>query len=230
MHKQVRTTFVRSGKRGDLFGRPSATKANGAAADCSRGRSTRPQMGSARMAPRWLVRSLSTDVAHASSGTTAAALRRQTSRLPVSKLPPLQYEENISLRRKHLAPALSTHYSESQRGALKLSFGQGQYLYDETGDRYLDCVNNVCHIGHCHPRTVQAAATQLAQLNTNSRYLHDNIVRLGQEITATMPDPLEVVVFCNSGSEANDLALRLARNYTERKHVYCVDGAYHGNT
>ena len=134
------------------------------------------------------------------------------------------------MRKKHLAPALATHYSESARGALKLAFGQGQYLYDTNGERYLDCVNNVCHIGHCHPRTVQAAATQLAQLNTNSRYLHDNIVRLGQEITSTMPAPLEVAIFCNSGSEANDLALRLARNYTERKHVYCVDDAYHGNT
>ena len=165
-----------------------------------------------------------------STSTGPDYLRRQTSRLPVAKLPPLQYDENLSLRKKHLAPALSMHYSESERGALKLSFGQGQYLYDINGERYLDCVNNVCHVGHCHPRTVQAAATQLALLNTNSRYLHDNIVRLGQEITAAMPDPLEVAIFCNSGSEANDLALRLARNYTARKHVYCVDGAYHGNT
>lgn len=211
---------------------------------------------------RGVIRQRSTSAAAVAPGSisSAAALRKQTSRLPVAKLPPLPYMENFELRKKHLGPALSMHYQESERGPLKLSFGQGQYLYDDKGERYLDCVNNVCHIGHCHPRTVQAAATQLAQLNTNSRYLHDNIVRLGQEITSLMPDPLEVraalsllllssaplchpddatllvapllqvAIFVNSGSEANDLALRLARNYTGRKHVFCVEGGYHGNT
>lgn len=134
------------------------------------------------------------------------------------------------MRKRHLAPALKAHYTDSDKGALKLAFAEGQYLYETNGERYLDCVNNVCHVGHCHPRIVQAATTQLGTLNTNSRYLHDNIVRLAAEITATMPDPLEVAIFVNSGSEANDLALRLARNYTGRQDVYCVDGAYHGNS
>ena len=77
---------------------------------------------------------------------------------------------------------------------------------------------------------VQAAAAQLSILNTNSRYLHDNIVRLAQAITNTMPSELQSVFFVNSGTEANDLALRLARNYTGRQDVYCVDGAYHGHS
>lgn len=113
---------------------------------------------------------------------------------------------------------------------LALHTGSGQYLYDTDGRRYLDCVNNVCHVGHTHPRVVRAAAAQLSILNTNTRYLHDNIVRLAKRIAETMPPPLQSVFFVNSGTEANDLALRLARNYTGRQSVYCVDGAYHGHS
>ena len=122
------------------------------------------------------------------------------------------------------------HYQASEAGPIKLVSGQGQYLYDANGERYLDCVNNVCHVGHCHPRIVTAAATQLSMLNTNSRYMHDNIVRLAAEVAEVMPDPLSVCFFVNSGSEANDLALRLARAYTNRRDVYCVREAYHGNS
>ena len=77
---------------------------------------------------------------------------------------------------------------------------------------------------------VAAASVQLGKLNTNSRYLHDNIVHLAQRLTALMPRPLEVAIFVNSGTEANDLALRLARNHTGMRDVFCVDGAYHGNS
>jgi len=143
---------------------------------------------------------------------------------------PLSFDENLELRQRHLSPSLKAHYASSSKGPLKLAAGRGQYLYDVEGDEYLDCVNNVCHVGHCHPRVVQAASSQLATLNTNSRYLHDNIVRLAAQVTAIMPDPLEVAIFVNSGTEANDLALRLARAHTGRKDVYCVDGAYHGNS
>ena len=152
------------------------------------------------------------------------------SRLPASKLPALTQAENIELRQRHLAPGLKTHYASSDAGPLKVAYGRGQYLFDIDGRRYLDCVNNVCHVGHCHPRIVTAASTQLGRLNTNSRYLHDNMVYLAAEVTSTMPDPLSVCIFVNSGSEANDLALRLARAYTGRRDVYCVDGAYHGNS
>ena len=150
--------------------------------------------------------------------------------LPPQKRQALSFEENTRLRKEHLAPSVKAHYDNTDAGPLHLAFGEGQYLYDTDGRRYLDCVNNVCHVGHCHPRVVQAATLQLGTLNTNSRYLHDNIVRLAEELTSTMPDKLKTVFFTNSGSEANDLALRLARVHTGRTDVYCVDGAYHGHT
>ena len=157
--------------------------------------------------------------------------RTESAATPVaSRLPALTYEQNHVLRARHLAPSLKTHYAGSPGGPLKLASGRGTYLMDVQGNRYLDCVNNVCHVGHCHPRVVRAASAQLATLNTNSRYLHDNIVHLAQRLTALMPRPLEVAIFVNSGTEANDLALRLARNHTGMRDVFCVDGAYHGNS
>jgi 4-aminobutyrate aminotransferase-like enzyme/Ser/Thr protein kinase RdoA (MazF antagonist) len=128
-------------------------------------------------------------------------------------------------RIRHLGPNLSVSY----KTPLKMVRGQGQYLYTDTGEKYLDMVNNVCHIGHAHPRVVDAAARQAAALNTNTRYLHDNIVNYANELAATFPDPLSVCFFVNSGSEANDLALRLAQAYSGRREMLIVDHAYHGN-
>jgi 4-aminobutyrate aminotransferase-like enzyme len=105
-----------------------------------------------------------------------------------------------------------------------------QYLYDHAGRRYLDAYNNVPHVGHSHPRVVQAAIEQMLLLNTNTRYLYDGLPALGERLTATLPDPLRVCYFVNSGSEANELALRLARAYTRRRDVIVLDHAYHGNT
>ncbi len=132
----------------------------------------------------------------------------------------------LAQRREHLGPSLSLAYREP----LKITRGRGQYLYDESGAAYLDCVNNVCHVGHCHPRVVSAGQRQLELLNTNTRYLHDNIIEYARRLTATLPAPLSVCFFTNSGSEANELALRLARTYTGRRDIICVDHAYHGNT
>ena len=170
---------------------------------------------------------------HISSDLRSSLPSQDSDVLPIpviSKLAPLTFEQNRELRKRHLSPSLKAHYDGSPAGPIKLASGKGTYLYDVEGKKYLDCVNNVCHVGHCHPRIVQAASAQLARLNTNSRYLHDNIVRLAERITSLMPNPLEVAIFVNSGSEANDLALRLARNHTQRQDVYCVDGAYHGNS
>lgn len=108
--------------------------------------------------------------------------------------------------------------------------GEGCHLIDETGAIYLDTRNNVAHCGHSHPKIVQAAANQLAVLNTNTRYLHPNMALLAERLAGLLPDPLEVVFFCNSGSEANDLALRLARATTGSKSVIVLEGAYHGHT
>jgi len=137
----------------------------------------------------------------------------------------LTSEEIVQLRQAHLGHSLSTSY----RKHLKMVRGAGQYLYEHTGRAYLDAVNNVPHVGHSHPKVVRAAREQMAVLNTNTRYLHDNLVRYTRRLCDTLPDPLQVCFIVNSGSEANDLALRLAWNYTRRRDVIAVDGAYHGN-
>lgn len=131
----------------------------------------------------------------------------------------------LKLRRKHLGKSLSVAYKKP----LKIVQGHRQYLIDYRDLAYLDCVNNVCHVGHCHPHVVKAATQQMALLNTNTRYLHDHIVALAEKLTATLPDLLNVVFFVNSGSEANDLAMRMARHFTGSDEILAVDAGYHGN-
>ena len=135
-------------------------------------------------------------------------------------------QEILRLRKRHISPSLSLSY----KNPLQIVMGKGQYLYDQNGATYLDCVNNVCHVGHSHPVVVKAIADQAAALNTNTRYLHSNLVQLGQRLAQTMPAPLEVCYFVNSGSEANDLALRLAQTKSSSRDVVVLDHAYHGHT
>jgi 4-aminobutyrate aminotransferase-like enzyme/Ser/Thr protein kinase RdoA (MazF antagonist) len=132
----------------------------------------------------------------------------------------------LEARRRHIGPNLSISY----RRPLHIVRGWMQHLYDAHGQAYLDCVNNVAHVGHEHPRVVDALARQAAVLNTNTRYLHENLVRYAERLTATLPEPLRVCYLVNSGSEANELALRLARTHTGRRDVVVLDVAYHGNT
>ncbi len=134
--------------------------------------------------------------------------------------------EILAARRARLGPSLSLSY----RSPLHIVRGEGAYLYDADGRAYLDCVNNVAHVGHGHPRVVEAGVAQMRLLNTNTRYLHENVVWYAERLTALLPDHLEVCFFTNSGSEANELALRLARAATGRPDVASVDVAYHGNT
>lgn len=134
-------------------------------------------------------------------------------------------EELLRQRQARLGPSLSVSY----RRPLKIVRGYKQYLYDQDGQAYLDSVNNVPQVGHSHPRVVRAIQSQAAVLNTNTRYLHDNIVEYARRLSQTLPQPLGVFFFVNSGSEANDLALRLAWAHTGRREVIVVDGAYHGN-
>lgn len=134
--------------------------------------------------------------------------------------------ELLTARQKHLGPSLSVSYESP----LHIVSGSRQYLFDAGGRRYLDCVNNVAHVGHSHPRVVRAATEQMAILNTNTRYLHEDLVEYSERLIAMLPDPLRVVYVVNSGSEANELALRLARAHTNRTDVIVVDCAYHGNT
>ena len=140
--------------------------------------------------------------------------------------PGMTRDEILQTRREHISGAFSVSYGEP----LHIVRGSGQYLFDTAGRAYLDLVNNVCHVGHCHPGVVEAAQQQIAILNTNTRYLHENLVTYAERLCATFPDPLSVCFFVCSGSEANELALRLAHTHTRRTDIIVVDGAYHGNT
>lgn len=135
-------------------------------------------------------------------------------------------ETLLARRRKVIGPSLSISYREK----LKIIRGRGPWLIDHTGRRYLDTVNNITHVGHCHPHVVQALAAQAAELNTNTRYLHDAMPRLAERIAATMPGELRVVYFVNSGTEANELALRIARTAIAKKDTVVLDWGYHGNS
>jgi 4-aminobutyrate aminotransferase-like enzyme len=143
-----------------------------------------------------------------------------------SAAPERSPDELVDQRRRLLGANLSLAY----RSPLKIVRGEGAYLFDQRGRRYLDLVNNVCHVGHCHPQVVAAIQRQAAVLNTNTRYLHDQIVEYARRLGDTLPEPLSVCYFVNSGSEANDLALRLALAHTGRREVVVLDHAYHGNS
>ena len=127
-------------------------------------------------------------------------------------------------------PGSGKSLSLSYREPLTIVRGAGAYLYDANGRAYLDLVNNVAHVGHAHPRVVDAAARQMALLETNTRYLHPAILEYADRLVATLPPGLEVIHLVNSGSEANELALRMARAATGRRDVAVLEGAYHGNT
>jgi 4-aminobutyrate aminotransferase-like enzyme/Ser/Thr protein kinase RdoA (MazF antagonist) len=138
----------------------------------------------------------------------------------------LTSSETLAARRARLGSNLSVSY----RKPLKIVRGWKQHLYDDTGRAYLDAYNNVPLVGHSHPRVVRAAQAQLGLLNTNTRYLHDNAVRYAERLTALMPAPLQVCYFLNSASEANELAIRMARTYTHHHDIIVLEHAYHGHT
>lgn len=138
----------------------------------------------------------------------------------------LSKEEILSFRTTHLGKNLSVSY----RNPLKMVRGWGTYLLDDSGRRYLDTVNNVAHVGHENARVVKAGQKQMAVLNTNTRYLHDNIIQFTETLLTTLPQPLNVVYLVNSGSEANELALRLAKNHTQATDFIVEEIGYHGNT
>jgi len=134
-------------------------------------------------------------------------------------------EALLERRSRVICGALSVSYHRN----LHIVRGSGQWLFDAEGRAYLDAVNNVPHVGHANPRVVDALHRQMRTLNTNTRYLHERILEYGERLAAMLPDPLEVCFFVNSGSEANDLAIRLARAATGRRDMMVLDGAYHGN-
>lgn len=138
----------------------------------------------------------------------------------------LPKSETIRLREKLIGPSCKLFFKADP---LKIVSAKGQYMFDEKGVEYLDCINNVTHVGHSHPKIAEVASNQLRTLNTNSRFLHDNLVLYAERLISLLPPPLSVCFFVNSGSEANDLALRLARTHTKKKDVITLDHAYHGH-
>lgn len=108
--------------------------------------------------------------------------------------------------------------------------GEGVWLYDADGRKYLDVYNNVPHVGHCHPRVVEAVCNQARKLNTHTRYLHELVLDYAEKLTAKFPAGLDIAMFACTGTEANELALRLARAKTGASGMIVTDNAYHGNS
>lgn len=132
----------------------------------------------------------------------------------------------LDRRRRLLGPAYRLFYREP----VHIVRGEGVWLYDQAGDRYLDMYNNVPHVGHCHPHVVAAITDQVKSLNTHTRYLHANVLDYAERLTAKFPDDLDTAMFSCTGSEANELALRIARTCTGGTGIIVTDFAYHGNT
>lgn len=132
----------------------------------------------------------------------------------------------IERRQKLLGSAYKLFYHEP----VHLVRGEGVWLYDADGRKYLDMYNNVAHVGHCHPHVVAALTKQIATLNTHTRYLHENILEYAERLTEKFANELDTAMFTCTGSEANELALRIARHYTGGTGIIVTTFAYHGNT
>ena len=136
-------------------------------------------------------------------------------------------KNNLMARREAvLGPNVSTFFENP----VHLVKGEGVWVWDADGRKYLDCYNNVPHVGHCHPNVVAAIAAQAAILNTHTRYLHDGIIDYAERLTAKFQPQLNQVIMVCSGSEANDIALRMAQAMTGKTGIISTDNTYHGNT
>ena len=135
-------------------------------------------------------------------------------------------ETLIDRRARLMGPNVPTFY----RTPVHIVKGEGVWLWDAAGNRYLDCYNNVPHVGHCHPRVVQAICAQVGQLNTHTRYLHDGVLDYIERLTATFSHGISQVIMTCTGSEANDIALRMAQAATGKTGIIATDATYHGNT
>ena len=134
--------------------------------------------------------------------------------------------ELIARRDRLMGPAYRLFYENP----IHLVRGEGVWLSDAGDNKYLDMYNNVAHVGHCHPHVVEALTQQIRILNTHTRYLHENVLDYAERLTEKFPDEFDVAMFSCTGSEANELALRIARSYTGGTGIIVTDFAYHGNT
>ncbi|RLD84181.1 MAG: aminotransferase class III [Bacteroidetes bacterium] len=134
--------------------------------------------------------------------------------------------EDIEKRWNHLSKVFSLSYPKP----IKMEKAAFQYMYDNQGNTFLDTRNNIPHVGHNHPRVVAAGQRKMAQLNTNTRYLYDEITEYSEKLLAKFPKQLKKVFFVNSGSAASDLAIRLALTHTQKPKIAVMEYGYHGNT
>ena len=135
--------------------------------------------------------------------------------------------QQMLARRKNL---LGAAYRLFYQDPIHLVRGEGVWLFDDQGRKYLDMYNNVAHVGHCHPHVVEALSKQIATLNTHTRYLHDNVLEYAERLTGKFSVELDTAMFTCTGSEANELALRIARSCTGNTGIIVTDYAYHGNS
>ncbi|WP_291780087.1 aminotransferase class III-fold pyridoxal phosphate-dependent enzyme [Cecembia sp.] len=135
-------------------------------------------------------------------------------------------DESLSYRHQYLSKILSVSYSKP----IHMERAAFQYMYDAQGNAFLDAYNNIPHVGHSHPKVVDAGQRQMAKLNTNTRYLYDLLPQYAEKLLAKFPPSLNRVFFVNSGSAASDLAIRMAKWYTQREGVAVIEHGYHGNT
>ncbi|WP_194973435.1 aminotransferase class III-fold pyridoxal phosphate-dependent enzyme [Aquiflexum lacus] len=138
----------------------------------------------------------------------------------------LSLEDSLIYRNQYLSSILSVSYSKP----IKMERAAFQYMYDVYGNTFLDAYNNIPHVGHSHPKVVEAGQRQMARLNTNTRYLYDILPEYAEKLLAKFPSSLNRVFFVNSGSAASDLAIRMAKWHTQREGIAVVEHGYHGNT
>ncbi|MEM9581443.1 MAG: aspartate aminotransferase family protein [Pseudomonadota bacterium] len=135
-------------------------------------------------------------------------------------------DDLIADRARLLGPNMATFYDDP----VHIVRGEDVWLWDADGRRYLDCYNNVACVGHCNPRVVEAITRQASTLNTHTRYLHDGVLDYVERLTATTADSLDAAILTCTGSEANDIALRMAEAVTGKRGIIATDATYHGNT
>ena len=154
----------------------------------------------------------------------ATSAFRKAANLPEKH--PETIESSVEKRSLHLSSAFSLTYSTP----IHMHQAAFQYMYDIYGNTYLDARNNIPHVGHCHPAVVEAGQRTMARLNTNTRYLYDDLNNYAERLISKFPDSLNKVFFVNSGSAASDLAIRLAVAHTQKSNLVVMEMGYHGNT
>ena len=152
--------------------------------------------------------------------------RNKPSYQRIGERSPVDNQQLITRRKNSLINGAHHFYDRP----LHLVRGSGVWLWDDNGKQYLDCYNNVASVGHCHPQVVAALSDQASLLNTHTRYLHSHIVEASEALIAKMPFGLDAVCFVCTGTEANDLAVQIARRVTGHFGILVTESSYHGNS